>query len=161
MTTELHKPKFNFNWTTQSHYLDPYGDILWHIFWGLVVGISIIYSIIIKDFLFLIIALISLIFFFHPFFYESLELDIKLDPSGIKVNQNFYKWEDFIGFEIFHNGERYLIYFIPKQLLHFGLTLPLEKYLPVEEIRNILREFLDEYINAVPIWERWYRNYFK
>lgn len=161
MTTELHRPKFNFKWSTLSHYKDPYGDILWHIFWGIVVAVSIIYSIIIKDFLFLIISLIALIFFFHPFFYENIELFISLDSTGIKVNENFYKWDEFMGFEIFSNGERYLIYLIAKQPLHFGLTLPLENYLPIEEIRATLREFLDEYTNAVPAWERWYRNFFK
>jgi hypothetical protein len=159
--TSIHRPQFNFHWITLSHYDHPYGDILWHIFWGLVIGFSIIYSIIIKDFLFLIISLIALIFFFHPFFYENIELHITLDNTGITVNHNFYQWENFSGFEIFSNNDRYLIYLIPKQPLHFGLTLPLENYLPLEEIRATLRKFLDEYVNAVPVWEKWYRHYFK
>ncbi|MCS7184207.1 MAG: hypothetical protein NZ866_02575 [Patescibacteria group bacterium] len=161
MTTELHKPNFKFRWLTLSHNDDPYGDIFWHIFWGIIIFISITYSIIIKDFLFLILALIALIFFFHPFFYQNIELDIILDSSGIKINHNFYRWEEFDGFEIFSNGERYWLYFLSKQPLHFGLSLPLEKYLPIEEIRSNLRQFLNEYINAVPWWERWYRNFFK
>ncbi|GIW65814.1 MAG: hypothetical protein KatS3mg094_333 [Candidatus Parcubacteria bacterium] len=161
MTTPLHRPKINFQWRSLSHYDDPYGDILWHIFWGIVIFISIIYSIITKDFLFLILTLIALIFFFHPFFYESIELDIEINSSGIKVNNNFYNWDEFMGFEIFYNKERYLIYFISKNYFHPGLTVPLETYLNVEEIRNKLREILDEYVNAVPWWEKWYRNFFK
>ncbi|GIW66189.1 MAG: hypothetical protein KatS3mg095_0087 [Candidatus Parcubacteria bacterium] len=161
MTTPLHRPNFNFKWTSLSHYDDPYGDILWHIFWGIIIFISVIYSIITKDFLFLILTLISLIFFFHPFFYQSIELDIELNTRGIKVNENFYKWEEFKGFEIFYNGDRYLIYFISKQPFHLGLTLPLEPYLSIKEIRETLREIFDEYINAVPWWEKWYRNFFK
>jgi hypothetical protein len=162
MAKEHYRPDFNISWRTISHYSHPLGDIMWHLLWGIVVGFSIFYSIFAKDFLFLVIAIIALIFFFHPFVYESItNLDITLDKKGVTINHNFYPWEDFIGFEVFNNEERFFIYLIHKQPLHMGITLPLEWYMDFQEIKKILNEFLDEYDGAVPFWEKWYRNFLK
>ncbi|MFZ8847820.1 MAG: hypothetical protein ACO2O4_01060 [Minisyncoccia bacterium] len=153
-------PKFHFSWSTLSHYEHPYGDLLWHLFWGIVIGASIIYSIIAKDFLFLVISLIGLFFFFHPVFYEPTELRIKLNENGIYINNKFYSWDEIVGFEIFYEGDRTFIYFVPKAFLRIGPVIPLEMYLNVDEIRNYLIQFLDEYEDSIPLWEILYRRFF-
>jgi hypothetical protein len=154
-------PDFRFSWRTLSHYNHPYGDLLWHLFWGVVVGGSIIYSIIVKDFLFLIISFFALIFFFHPFFYEPTELRIVIDKRGVELNNSLYSWEDFDGFELIHNGDRHILVLISKHTFHHGVHLPLEDYVDLENLRLTLRQFLREYANAVTIFDRWYRNIFK
>jgi len=161
MAKEHYRPNFNISWRTTSHYSHPFGDLLWHLFWGIIVGFSLLYSILVKDFLFLVISLIALIFFFHPFFYEPSDLVINLNKEGVTINHNFYSWDEFMGFEIFNNEDRFFIYLIPKQILHPGVTLPLEWYMDFQEIKKNLNEFLDEYDGAVPLWEKWYRKFLK
>ncbi len=156
-----HLPDFKFSWITLSHYSHPYGDILWHLFWGVVVGVSIVFAVIAKDFLFLIISFLALIFFFHPIFYEPSELRIKIEKSGVGLNEKFYPWDNFNGFEIFHNGERDIIFFIPKHHFHSNLDLPLEDYIDVNELRSTLRQFLNEYVNAISVFDHFYRRIFK
>lgn len=154
-------PEFSLSWTTASHDEHPYGDLMWHLFWGIVIGFSILYSIISKDFLYLVISLIALFFFFHPIFYEEKEIKIKIDQTGIYINDKKHSWEDIIGFEILKIKNRFYLYFIPKHFLAVGPCLPLEDYFSPEEIRGILRKFLDEYENSVALWEIIYRKYFQ
>lgn len=154
-------PEFRFSWQTLSHYSHPYGDLLWHLFWGVVVGGSIIYAVIAKDFLLLVISFFALIFFFHPFFYEPTELKIVVDKRGTTLNNRLYAWEDFEGFEVIHNGDRYILVLIPKSALHHGVHLPLEDHVALDELRLTLRQFLREYANATTVFDRWYRNIFK
>ncbi len=154
-------PKFSLSWTTLSHDEHPYGDILWHLFWGIVIGFSILYAIISKDFLYLVISLIALFFFFHPIFYEEKELKIKIDQTGIYVDEKKYNWEDIIGFEILKIKNKVYLYFIPKHIFAIGPIIPFEDYISYEEVRKILRQFLDEYENSVALWEIIYRKYFQ
>lgn len=155
-------PDFSFSWITTSHDDHPYGDLLWHLFWGIVIGASILYSIIAKDFLFLIISFIGLFFFFHPIFYESTDLKIVLNQEGIFINNKKYTWDDIIGFEITKIGNKYYLYFVPKHFFSVGKILPIDEFNDdIEKIRNILRSFLDEYEEAIPKWELIYRKFFK
>ncbi len=160
MAKNKNVPKFHFSWNTLSHYEHPYGDLFWHLFWGIVIGASIIYAIITKDFLYLIISLIGLFFFFHPIFYEPIELRIRLNEEGVYINNKFYSWDDIVGFEIFHEGDRAFIYFVPKGFLKIGPVIPLEMYLNIDEVRSYLIQFLDEYENSIPLWEIFYRRFF-
>lgn len=153
--------EFNISWNTLNHYEHPYGDILWHLFWGIIIGGSIIFSIIANDFLFLIIALFALIFFFHPFFYETDALSVSLTNRGIKINNRFHSWGEYDGFEFFHNGSRYFMHLIPQVFTRFGLTIPLDDFVSREEIRTIARQFLKEYSGAVSIFDRLYRYIFR
>jgi hypothetical protein len=152
---------FEITWTTLSHYDHPYGDILWHLFWGIIVGGSILYAIFSSDFLFLIISIFGLIFFFHPFFYESDEIVVNLSKDGIRVNNRLHFWNEYEGFEFFQSRERYFLYFVPKTLTHFGLTVPLDNFVNREEIRTTMRQFLKEYSGAVSVLDQWYRYIFK
>jgi len=153
-------PVFNYSWTTLSHYEHPYGDLLWHLFWGVVIGASIVYAIVVKDFLYLVISFIGLFFFFHPFFYEPTELRIRLNEEGIYINNKFYSWDEIMGFEIFFAGDRNFIYFVPKEFFKIGPVVPLETYLNADEIREHLIQFLDEYEESIPLWEIVYRRFF-
>ncbi len=162
MAKEDRIPSFSFSWVTTSHDEHPYGDILWHLFWGVVVGASILYSIIAKDFLFLVISFIALFFFFHPIFYETKELKIVLNQEGISINNKKYTWDEIIGFEIFKIEDKYYLYFVPKHIFTIGAIIPIEEFLiDMEELRKTLREFLDEYEEAVPKWELMYRRFFR
>ena len=155
-------PKFYFSWLTTTHDEHPYGDILWHLFWGVVIGASIIYSIFSKDFLFLVISLIGLFFFFHPVFYESNDLKVTISNDGIFINNRKYNWENIIGFEILKIGEKFYLYFIPKNIFMVGPIIPLEEFLVnIDELRKTLEVFLDEYENSIPKWEVLYRKFFK
>ncbi|MGC8981667.1 MAG: hypothetical protein ACP5JU_01835 [Minisyncoccia bacterium] len=156
-----HLQDFEFKWETVSHYEDPYDDPLWTLFWGAVVSFSILYSIIMKDFLFLVIGLLGLIFFFHPIFYEPNFIRITINKKGIDYNGNFYRWEDIEGFEISNNGLRNYIFFVFSNRIRPGFSIPLEDYVPLDELRNTLKKFLSEYEGAIPFYEKLYRNIFK
>jgi hypothetical protein len=161
MAKAEHIPDFEFKWETVSHYEDPFDDPLWSLFWGAVIVFSIGYSIIIKDFLFLVVALMGLFFFFHPIFYEPDIIRIVINKKGIDYNGNFYSWEDIEGFEIANNGVRNYIYFVFKNITRPGFSIPLEDYVPLDELRSILKKFLSEYEDAIPFYEKLYRNIFK
>lgn len=154
-------PQFSLTWTTTSHDEHPYGDLLWHLFWGIVIGFSISYAIISKDFLYLVISLIALFFFFHPIFYEEKELKIRIDESGIYIDDKKYNWENIIGFEIAKIKNKFYLYFVPKHILTVGPLIPIEDYLDPEDIRKQLRKFLDEYEEAIAFWDLIYRKYFQ
>lgn len=161
MAKTEHMPDFSFKWSTVSHYEDPYDNPLWSISWGIVVVGSIIYSIIFKDFLFLIISFMGLIFFFHPIFYVPNMINIEINKNCINYNGKIYKWEDIEGFEIFNDGIRNCIYFVFKNKLHPGFSVPLEDYISLEDLRATLKKFLSEYEDAVPFYEKLFRNLFK
>lgn len=152
---------FEIRWTTLNYYEHPYGDLLWHLLWGIIIGASIIYAVLVNDFLFLVIALFGLIFFFHPFFYETDELSVILNKEGIRINNRFHSWNVYEGFEFFYNGSRYFLYLVPKISTHFGLTIPLDDFVNRDEIRKTMRQFLKEYSGAVSVFDRWYRHIFK
>ncbi len=158
MTTD--KEILEIRWKTYSHIHHPYGDLLWHLFWGVIVGITIITAIFSNDFWLLIIGLIALIFFFHPTFYEPRLMDIKLTDKGIHLDKKFYPWKKFYAFEIFDNGFRKFIFLFTNHF-SFGLHFPLEEFfVNEEEVREFLKKFLEEYQGKVPITEKLYRSFF-
>jgi len=155
-------PEFSLSWLTTNYDEHPYGDLFWHLFWGIVIGASIVYSIFTKDFLFLVISFIALFFFFHPIFYENRELKVVINQNGVYINDKKYNWEDIIGFEIFKIGDKFFLYFVPRSIFQVGPVIPIETFaVDIEELRKILNRFLDEYEDAVPVWELIYRNFFK
>ena len=77
-------------WKTYNHIHHPYGDLLWHLFWGMVVGATLIWAILSYDFWLLIISFIALIFFFHPKFYEPKLMEIKITEEGVFINKKFF-----------------------------------------------------------------------
>ena len=147
-------------WKTYSHIQHPYGDLLWHLFWGIIIGATLIWAIINHDFWLLIITFIALVFFFHPKFYEPKLMDIKINDKGIYINKKYYPWKDFYGFEIFNNGYRKFIFLFPNKL-SFGLHFPLEEFfISEEEVKNFLNKFLEERQGKVPILDKLYRSFY-
>lgn len=147
-------------WKTYEHISHPYGDLLWHLFWGIIIGILIISAILNHDFWLLVIALISLIFFFHPNFYEPKIINIKLNQKGIYLNNKFYSWKKFYAFEIFDNGIRKFVFLFPNKL-SFGVHFPLEEFfIDEEKVRLFLKKFLKENKGKIPIIEKIYRSFF-
>jgi hypothetical protein len=147
-------------WKTYSHIDHPYGDLLWHLFWGIIVGGTLIWAIFTSNFWLLVISLFALIFFFHPKFYEPKLMEIKMNEEGVFINQKFYSWKNFYAFEIFDNGIRKFIFLFPNKL-SFGLHFPLEEFfVSEEEVKNFLKQFLEEYQGKVPILDKLYRSFY-
>ena len=154
------KENFELKWKTYSHIQHPYGDLLWHLFWGIIIGILIITAILNHDFWLLVIASIALVFFFHPEFYKPKLIDVKLTEKGVYLNTKFYPWKKFYAFEIFDNGFRKFIFLFTKRV-SFGIHFPLEEFFVSEtEVRDFLKQFLEEHQGKVPLTERLYRNFF-
>jgi len=151
---------FQIRWKTYNHLNHPFGDLLWHLIWGIIIGISFFYAIISHDFWFLIITFIALIFFFHPKFYEPKLMDILINQDGIYIDDKFYSWQNFYAFEIFENDFRKFIFFFPKNI-SLGLQIPIEEFFVDEKtIRDNLSLFLKELKDSVPFIEKLYRSFF-
>ncbi|MEM5803091.1 MAG: hypothetical protein QXO57_04015 [Candidatus Aenigmatarchaeota archaeon] len=157
----MEEEKKSHHWHTKEHLDHNYGDLAWHLFWGIVVGVTVTVAIITKNFWLLITGLMALILFFHPKFYETRGLDITINESGIEINGVSHPWKEFIGFEIFHSQKRSYIFLIPNRIFSIGLTIPVDSdKIDLEEIRKMLNKYLDEYENAVGFLEKIYRGLF-
>lgn len=151
---------FELKWKTYTHINHPYGDLIWHLFWGIIIGIISAYAIFYHDYWLFIISLIALVFFFHPKFYEPRLMTIKLNAEGIQIDQKFYPWTKFSHFEVFENKQRRFIFLIPKRL-STGIHFPLENFfIEDEEIINAFKKNLIQTNNSVPIFIRIYRIFF-
>ncbi|GIW65133.1 MAG: hypothetical protein KatS3mg093_112 [Candidatus Parcubacteria bacterium] len=151
---------FEIKWKTYTHINHPYGDLIWHLFWGIVIGIFSAYAIFYHDYWLLIINIIALIFFFHPKFYEPRLITVKLNSQGIQLDKNFYSWNKFSHFEVFENGRRKFIFLLPTKL-SVGIHFPLENFfVDDEEVIAVLKKFLKETKDSVPIFIRIYRAFF-
>jgi hypothetical protein len=147
-------------WKTYSHIHHPYGDLIWHLFWGIVVGGTLIWAILSRDFWLLVISFLALIFFFHPKFYEPKLMEIKMNEKGIFIDKKFYPWKKFYAFEIFDNGLRKFVFLFPKRF-SFGLHFPLEEFFVSEdEVKDFMKKFLEEYQGKVPILDKLYRSFY-
>jgi hypothetical protein len=147
-------------WKTYNHIQHPYGDLLWHLFWGIIIGITLILAILRADYWLIVISIISLVFFFHPKFYEPKLMEIKLNEKGVFIDNKFYPWKNFYGFEIFDNSVRKFIFLLPNKL-SFGLHFPLEEFfVSEEEVRKFISQFLEEYQGKVPILDKLYRAFY-
>lgn len=153
--------KFNYHWKTHSHVKHPFGDLIWHLFWGIVIGIIIISSIVSKNYWLFITGLLALVLFFHPGFYEPVDVNVSITENGITVNQKFYPWDKFVGFEIFNSTHRPYIFLIPKKRFDIGLHIPINpEEVDLENLKNDLNHFLDEYQNTVTFFDKIYRAFF-
>lgn len=154
-------PKLFYQWRTQSHVDHPFGDLIWHLFWGIVVGIIIISAIISKNYWLLITGLISLVLFFHPGFYQPVDVDVVINEEGIKLNGKLHPWTEFIGFEVFHSTHRPYVFLIPKKRYYLGLHIPVDsEKVDLVKLRDDLNYFLDEYQNTVTFFDKIYRSFF-
>jgi len=147
-------------WKTYSHIYHPYGDLIWHLFWGVVIGATLVWAISARDFWLLVVSFLALIFFFHPKFYEPKLMEIKMNEKGIFIDKKFYPWEKFHGFEIFSNELRKFVFLFPNKI-SLGLHFPLEEFfVSEEEVRNFMKKFLEEYQGKVPFLDRLYRSFY-
>jgi len=147
-------------WKTYSHIYHPSGDLTWHLFWGIIVGATLILAILKLNFWLLVISFFALIFFFHPKFYEPKLMEIKMNEEGVFIDKKFYPWKNFHGFEIFDNGLRKFIFLFPNKF-SFGLHFPLEEFfVSEEEVKNFIKQFLEEYQGKVPILDKLYRSFY-
>lgn len=145
-------------WKTYTHIDHPFGDLLWHLFWGIIVGGTIVYAIIYHDFWGLVIGGIALVFFFHPKFYEPRLMDVRFTEEGFYIDKKFYSWEKFYAFEIFDNGYRKFVFLFPKRF-SFGLHFPLEEFFVSEkEVKDFLKKYLEEQTGKIPFPEKIYRS---
>ncbi|MCS7200617.1 MAG: AsmA family protein [Patescibacteria group bacterium] len=151
---------FQLKWKTFTHINHPYGDLVWHLFWGIIIGIFSAYAIFYHDYWLLIVSLIALIFFFHPKFYEPRLMTIILTSEGVQIDKKFYPWKKFSQFEVFGNNRRRFIFLVPNHL-SVGIHFPLETFfVDDQEVINFLKKFLKETSDSVPIFLRIYRQFF-
>ncbi|BCX15455.1 MAG: hypothetical protein KatS3mg097_347 [Candidatus Parcubacteria bacterium] len=147
-------------WQTFDHIHHPYGDLIWHLLWGAIFGATLILSIINTDFWLMVISLISIIFFFHPHFYEPKLMDIKLSRRGLHINDKFYDWNQFYAFEKFSNDYRTFIFLFPKKL-SLGVHIPIEPFfIGEDEVIEFLKEILEEEKDKVPFIDIIYRQFY-
>lgn len=148
-------------WTTYNFIFHPFGDLLWHLFFGIITGGFLVYAIITTDYWLLIVSLLGVFFFFHPAFYKPYLMRIKINSEGIFINDKKYPWNEFVGFEIFSNDVRTYVYLVPKKSFSFGFDLPIEPFfVSVDEVREVLNFYLDEYVNSIPFFYKIYRSFF-
>lgn len=153
--------KFEVKWITYNFIFHPFGDLIWHLSLGVLIGVFIFYAIFTTDYWLLIVSLLGIIFFFHPIFYKPQLLRVTINNEGVFVNNKKYSWDYFIGFEIFSNGLRNYVYFISGKNPLFNFDLPIEEFfVKVDEVREKLNIYLDEYQNNVPLTHRIYRAIF-
>lgn len=151
---------FEIKWKTYTHIDHPYGDLVWHLFWGIIIGIFSAYAIFYHDYWLLIINIIALIFFFHPKFYEPRLMTIILNNQGIQIDKKLYPWNRFSHFEVFENGRRRFIFLLPNRL-SVGVHFPLEDFfVDDEKVIDALKKFLKETKDSTPVFIRVYRNFF-
>ncbi len=151
---------FELKWKTYNHIYHPYGDLIWHFFWGVIVGITFLQAILNYDFWLLVISIISLILFFTPNFYQPQIMEIKLTHEGVFIDKNFYPWNKFTAFEIFENEIRKFVFLVPSGF-SFGIHFPLEEFFVTEEeVREKLKQILPEATNSVPLFDKLYRFFF-
>lgn len=145
-------------WKTYTHIQHPFKEPMWRLFWGAVIFVLIIYSILFHDYWTLIISFGALIFFFHYKFYEPKLMEIRLTQEGIYVDQKFYPWRQFYAFEIFSNDYRKFLFLFPNKI-SLGFHVPLEEYFVGEEkVREFLKNHLKEVKGKVPLFDRIYRS---
>jgi hypothetical protein len=153
-------PPFELRWKTYNHIQHFYGDLIWHLFWGIIIGILFIQAILNFDFWLLVINIIALVFFFHPGFYEPKLMDIRLTNEGVFIDKKFYSWEKFVAFEIFDNGFRKFVFLVPKGI-SLGIHFPIEEFfVSEEEVRKALKQILEEAKGSVPLFDKIYRALF-
>jgi hypothetical protein len=153
--------KFRYEWHTHSHVDHPFGDLIWHLFWGIVIGFFLINAIISKSYWLLISSLMALVLFFHPTFYHPTTTSVIITEEGIEVDGKFYPWNKFAGFEIFKSPHRYYIFLVPKRKFGLGLHVPIDsEKVDIEKLREDLNYYLDEYQNAITFFDKIYRGLF-
>lgn len=160
--TSPKRPKFRFEWKAPHFIESPFGHFLWHIFWAVVIAVAVIYAILNQDFLGVVVSILAFVFFFHPFFHQPQLVKVILNEEGFWVDDHFYPWEDFSGFEFFDNGERLFLFLVPKHFFHPGVHFPIDsEEVDIEELKKILNQFLDEYEGAVGFFEKFYRVFWR
>lgn len=116
----------------------------WFFTFGLIVCLFIVYSIIVKNFLFgVIIVMFALIILLHSS-KPPLKVKINLTEDGLELGDKFYPYKDLAKFWIIYEPpEIKNLYISFKSGLRPKMIIPLEKADPVK-IRGVLLEHLHE-----------------
>lgn len=119
-------------------------SLAWYIGLGIIEVVVIIYSILSKNFLFALIAiLVGLILVLHSK-REPAELNCQIFEDGIQVGQKFYEWNDIKTFRLVYlPPEIKLLYIDLKSVFMPDFSVPLNNQNPLE-IRQILKTYLVE-----------------
>lgn len=116
----------------------------WYVGLGIIEAAVIIYSILSKNFLFALIAiLIGMILVLHSK-REPAELQCRIFEDGIQVGNKFYEWNDIKKFRIVYEPPKIkLLYIDLKSVFMPDFSVPFDNQNPLE-IRKILKEYLEE-----------------
>lgn len=116
----------------------------WYVGLGIIEAAIIIYSILSKNFLFALIAiLVGMILVLHSK-REPTELHCQIFEDGIQVGSTFYEWDDIKKFRIVYEPPAVkLLYIDIKSILMPDFSVSLNNQNPLE-IRQILKTYLVE-----------------
>lgn len=134
--------KFEYKWSSID-WLSDFRTFGWYFFWGFVLGVSLIYSILTQNFLFAVILVLGLIFIFHPEFQKPKIMRITLNDKEVIINDQVYSLDDYYTFFITKINERYFLEFYPKSFFKREIHLPIHESL-VEKVREDLKKIMPE-----------------
>ncbi len=141
-TVEEYHGELLHEWSFYEH-LDHTRGRLWYIVAGLFIIFMSIYCVSTKNFLFLVIIIMSSLFIVMFKFKKPDLLTFSIYEDGIKLEDMFYKWEQIKEYYIIYEPERNVkkIYFLLKALTAPSVGVDLEKENPL-----LIRETLNQYI---------------
>jgi hypothetical protein len=133
---------FRHFWTTFDYIHEPKSPF-WYLFWGFILGGSLIYAILSQNFLFAIILVIGLIFIFYSEFQKPKILYVELDDKKIKINDEIFNLNDYYCFSIFKIRDRFFLEIYPKSFFKKEIHIAIPEHL-VENIRKDLLKIIKE-----------------
>lgn len=133
---------FQHQWITVD-WLSDFRTPIWYFLWGFVLGISLIYAILNKNFLFAVILVLGLIFIFHPEFQKSKIINVILNDKEIIINNEKYNLEDYYTFLIDKINERYFLELYPKSFFKKEIHLPIPEN-KIDQVREDLKKIMPE-----------------
>ncbi len=136
--SEISSASGDINWQVEEQPITPNSNWLWAL---AIVGFAvIIFSILLKNYLLIVIVALSAFIVYARKFKKLETHDFRINSKGITIDGKFYSYESFESFWIFPDEEmvfRRKHHFIPL------LTVPFHGY-EEQEIRKIIENYLPE-----------------
>lgn len=143
-TVEEYHGELLHEWSFFEHIEHVRGKV-WYIVAGIFLIIMSLYCVNTKNFLFLVIIIMSSLFIVMFKFKKPELLSFSIYEDGIKLEDIFYRWEQMKEYYIIYEPERSVkkLYFILKGISITGIGVDLENENPLM-IRETLNQYLEE-----------------
>lgn len=147
-------PEQSFRWTFKE--FDQHTrSVWWYVIAGVIVALAVLYSFATNNFLFTVIIVLAVLILFTRQFQLPALIECEIAPSGIRVGDKHYAFNDLAWFSIIEraDGSR-ILYIHEARGLRNLLPLPLIDIEP-ESVRMFLLQFLDEDTDHQyePVWD--------